>query len=344
MIQSGLVNRYLPIIGRLRNDLKEDKYCLVGLLNGTDVIFYQRQNREWVQIEKETIDLEDRFKRTPFPRHLMDIICNSCVVLIGVGSMGSRITMGLTRTGINHLKLVDPDIFSIENLFRHECDLTDIGRFKVEAVKERLLKINPLAKVETYPFDIFKDKKAKEEVFKGTNLVIATTDKVSVQLKVNDVCIRKNIPVLFAGCYSEARAGEILYVIPGETIICYECLRSRIQPEEKPKKYIYHDSEQEEYEGEPGLNSAINFISDVAEQYAVALLFRKEDCQMAKLINPKQNLIFISGALGKGFYWWKDTYCFSRPFEFVFPKMNGPCPDCEICQKMIPCKPKGLSE
>jgi tRNA A37 threonylcarbamoyladenosine dehydratase len=91
----------------------------------------------------------------------------------------------LVRAGIGKFKLIDPDTFEIENNSRHECNLHDIGRSKVKAVKEKILKINPFVKVEIYPFDVFKKSNSVlDKVFQNIDLVIATTDKTAVQLSV----------------------------------------------------------------------------------------------------------------------------------------------------------------
>jgi len=335
VLSIGKKNQFLPVIGKVKsNCLIPDGYDLSGTFKDGEIVFHYRENDQWLKAEKDIVDLSDSFKRTPFPQHLMEVLKRSLVVLFGLGSVGSRIALGLARSGIMNFRLIDPDVFAIENASRHECDLLDLGRFKVEAIKERILRVNPLAKVEVFPFDILEKRETvRKKTFINAHLVIATTDRKAVQLRVNYECYKRNLPALFAGCYDEARAGEILYVIPGETVICYECLRGGTKQQEKPREYDYSRArDSQDYEGEPGLNGAINLVSDVAEQYAIAMLLRKEDCEMAKLIDPKRNLLFIGGALGKGFCYLKDTYCFKKPFEFVFPVIKEPWKECGTCQ------------
>jgi molybdopterin/thiamine biosynthesis adenylyltransferase len=290
--------------------------------------FYNLENDGWVKTDFVAIDLGDMYRRTPFPGKLMKIIQESRVVMFGLGSMGSRIAVGLARSGIGNFKLVDPDVVSIENLSRHECDLTDLCRPKVVAIKEKIHKVNPGAKIVTYAYDIFKaEKEVRDEVFRNVDLVIATTDKKSVQLKVNEACFDNNTVGLFSGCYEEAKGGEVFYVIPGETKVCYECLRGGVQQPERLRKIDYSKAQStEDYEGEPGLNATINFVTDVAQQYAIALLLRKEDCEMAKTIEPQKNLLLIGGLLGQGYYF------FRKPFHFIQPVIKGPWKECGTCQ------------
>ena len=121
--------------------------------------------------------------------------------------------------------------------------------------------------------------------------------------------------------------------MPGITKICYECLRGGTRQQEKPRQYDYSTAQNhEDYKGEPGLNAAINVISDIAEQYAISILLRNEDCEAGRLIQPQYNILFIATGLGEGFYYLQNTHCFTKPFEVVYPVIKKPWKGCGICQ------------
>ncbi len=68
------------------------------------------------------------------------------VIVFGVGGVGSWCAECLVRTGIQQLTIVDADTVNITNVNRQLMATTEtIGRMKVEALKERLLTINPQA-------------------------------------------------------------------------------------------------------------------------------------------------------------------------------------------------------
>lgn len=71
------------------------------------------------------------------------------VIIFGVGGVGSWCAEGLVRSGIQHLTLVDSDRISLSNCNRQlmATSLT-VGQVKVEALRQRLLEINPEAEVE----------------------------------------------------------------------------------------------------------------------------------------------------------------------------------------------------
>ena len=72
------------------------------------------------------------------------------VILFGIGGVGSWCAEALVRTGLVHLTIVDGDTVQPSNLNRQlPATQATLGRPKVEALKERLLAINPEADIQT---------------------------------------------------------------------------------------------------------------------------------------------------------------------------------------------------
>lgn len=70
------------------------------------------------------------------------------VVLFGVGGVGSWAAECLVRTGLLHLTIVDADVVAASNLNRQLMALhSTLGQPKVEALRNRLLDINPEADI-----------------------------------------------------------------------------------------------------------------------------------------------------------------------------------------------------
>lgn len=73
------------------------------------------------------------------------------IAIFGIGGVGSFVLEGLVRAGIQNFILVDKDEVDITNLNRQIIAThTTIGKPKVEVAKQRVLDINPNAKVEIY--------------------------------------------------------------------------------------------------------------------------------------------------------------------------------------------------
>ena len=78
----------------------------------------------------------------------MDRIAQKRVIIFGVGGVGSWGAESLVRSGIRQLTIVDSDRVCITNINRQLMATTKtVGHVKVEALKERLLTINPQAEI-----------------------------------------------------------------------------------------------------------------------------------------------------------------------------------------------------
>lgn len=90
------------------------------------------------------------FKRTELllGDELMERMADIRVIIFGIGGVGSWCAESLVRTGIKHLTLVDSDRICITNVNRQVmATAKTIGQVKVEALKIRLLEINPSADI-----------------------------------------------------------------------------------------------------------------------------------------------------------------------------------------------------
>lgn len=90
------------------------------------------------------------FRRTELllGNNVMEKIYNTNVIIFGVGGVGSWCAESLVRSGIKHLTIVDSDRVCITNVNRQLlATMKTVGEVKVEALKERLLEINPKAEI-----------------------------------------------------------------------------------------------------------------------------------------------------------------------------------------------------
>jgi len=78
----------------------------------------------------------------------LEALSRTRVILFGVGGVGSWSAESLVRSGIGHLTLVDSDLICVTNINRQlQATTATIGQSKVEALRERLLTINPAAEI-----------------------------------------------------------------------------------------------------------------------------------------------------------------------------------------------------
>jgi len=61
----------------------------------------------------------------------------------GAGGLGSNVAVILVRTGFRHFEILDKDVVEASNLNRQNYTIADIGKPKVECLKQFLSSINP---------------------------------------------------------------------------------------------------------------------------------------------------------------------------------------------------------
>ena len=84
-------------------------------------------------------------------------ISSSKVFIVGAGGLGSPIADLLCRAGVGEIGIIDHDKVSLSNLNRQTLyNSSDINKFKVEILKQKLKKINPLVKVNVFKKKLIK--------------------------------------------------------------------------------------------------------------------------------------------------------------------------------------------
>lgn len=79
----------------------------------------------------------------------LDLLAKSKVIIFGIGGVGGYVAEALARSGVGEFMLVDHDTIAITNINRQIIALNStIGQHKVDVMKQRIIDINPSAKVE----------------------------------------------------------------------------------------------------------------------------------------------------------------------------------------------------
>ncbi|MFO8050225.1 MAG: sulfur carrier protein ThiS adenylyltransferase ThiF [Thermoplasmatota archaeon] len=126
------------------------------------------------------------------------LLKGSKVGIAGAGGLGSNIAVSLARTGIGGLLIVDFDRVERSNLNRQYYFEDQIGRPKVEALKENIKRIGYGTKVEV--MDIRLEKGSMHEPFKEMDVVVEALDSAQSKADlIKDVLKNLNdMPVVAA--------------------------------------------------------------------------------------------------------------------------------------------------
>lgn len=141
---------------------------------------------------------QNQFSRTELliGKPALEKLKNSTVVIFGLGGVGSFSFEALIRGGIGNLILVDDDTICLTNLNRQiHANHDTIGKYKVDVLKERALKINPNCKVKTYQTFV-KEDNIGEIIPIDTSYVIDAIDTVSSKIALIVWCKEHNIDII----------------------------------------------------------------------------------------------------------------------------------------------------
>ena len=81
----------------------------------------------------------------------------ACVAVCGLGGLGSNIAVSLARAGVGRLILIDFDRVDISNLNRQQYNISQLGMYKTEALKNTLLSFSPYSDITIHTVRITED-------------------------------------------------------------------------------------------------------------------------------------------------------------------------------------------
>ena len=130
--------------------------------------------------------METQFSRTErlLGKENMKRLSLARVCIFGIGGVGGYVAEALARSGVGHLDLVDNDVICLSNLNRQIIAThRNLGEYKVDAMKERILSINPDAEVVTHQCFYLPDTRAQFD-FTKYDYVVDAIDTVAGKISL----------------------------------------------------------------------------------------------------------------------------------------------------------------
>ena len=129
---------------------------------------------------------------------LRERFLNATVVVAGLGGVGSWAAEALARTGIGHLVIIDFDHISESNTNRQLHAIEgQFGKAKVEAMKERILQINP--EINLTACDEFLEPENLDRLIPANALVLDATDSVQTKIALSVWAVKNNRALVMCG-------------------------------------------------------------------------------------------------------------------------------------------------
>lgn len=211
------------------------------------------------------------------------------VFIAGLGSVGSQITLEISKIGVTHFDIMDHDRLEVANIARHAAGLSDVGRHKTNVMAEMIHEKNPYAEVcATKERISWSNIEIVRELVRKADVVVCAADEMQAKLIINRLCVEETTTCIFAGAFRRAYGGQILIVHPGLSP-CYQCFLTSI-PEQVRDVEISNRAQAEALaytdrpvEIEPGLANDIAPINNMVVKLIIQELLKGSQTSLRSL-------------------------------------------------------------
>ncbi len=149
-------------------------------------------------------------------------LLRSRVLVIGLGGLGSPVTLYLAASGVGHLVVVDYDLVDESNLQRQIVHPTAaIGRDKASSAAETLRALNPTIRITALNCNL-PEHELTDQV-RLADAVVDATDNFTTRFELNQVCVRERKP-LISGAVIRMEGQVTVFRPDRPGGACYRCL------------------------------------------------------------------------------------------------------------------------
>jgi len=176
-------------------------------------------------------------ERQRYSRHLLlgefgeegqERLKGGSVLIVGVGGLGSPVSLYLAAAGVGRIGLVDFDVVDLTNLQRQVLyGTSDVGRPKSEAAHERLSDLNPDIEIVTHEGAL--NSANALEILAGYDVIVDGTDNFPTRYLVNDACVLLGKPTVYGSIFRFEGQASVFDARRGP---CYRCLYPEPPPPE----------------------------------------------------------------------------------------------------------------
>ncbi len=335
MIRSGLACEELGAIVS-KNDTDSEKCgkdSLVGIWNGECLSFEYRG--EEYEIEQYSL-VQNIFSRNTGILE-SSIMRDKEVVILGCGSVGSLVALQLAKSGVGNFLLVDNDIVEYHNLCRHQCGISDVGKYKTDALKERILNINASARVtcEVSTVEMLRKEVFDEHCIKGKTIIVGCADNRSADVYANSIAVMYKVPFISIGFWERAFAGEIFYYLPEQNMPCYKCALGdggELSNRTNANRRIYtNEEDMSKVVFEPGIAADIDFVTTVGIKLILDILNRDSEGYTIRLLDSLQQYTLVCNT-NKRKIGGDMAEIFSYPLQVTTSLKVAHCIGCPPCE------------
>jgi molybdopterin/thiamine biosynthesis adenylyltransferase len=173
-------------------------------------------------LEELALRFDRQVRFAPFGREGQANLVSARVLVVGCGALGGVLAQTFFRAGVGELVLVDRDVVELSNLPRQvlfDERQARAGMPKALAARETLERLGGTSRVQAHVLHL--DARNLALVAEDVDLVLDGTDNLETRYLLNDFCVERGIPWVYAGVVGSA--GLVLPVLPGRSA-CLACV------------------------------------------------------------------------------------------------------------------------
>ncbi len=149
------------------------------------------------------------------------------VLVVGLGGLGSPVTLYLAAAGVGTLGLADADTVEVSNLQRQILHRTDdIGVEKVHSARAALNALNPEVELRTHPEGLTVQNAKK--LFAAYDMVADCTDNFAARFLANDAAVLGGVPLVHAGVSHYET--QLMLIDSARGTPCLRCVCPEVPP------------------------------------------------------------------------------------------------------------------
>lgn len=191
----------------------------------------------------------------------LDKLHSKRVAVFGIGGVGGYVCEALVRSGVGAFDLIDDDKVCLSNLNRQIIAThKTVGQYKVEVMRDRMLEINPDAKIRIHKC-FFLPENADDFPFSEYDYVVDAVDTVTAKIELIMRAQKEGVPVISAmGAGNKLDPGRFKVADIYDTSICP---LARVMRRELKKRNV--KSLKVVYSDEPPISLSENMLTNGTE-------------------------------------------------------------------------------
>lgn len=138
------------------------------------------------------------------------------IAIIGLGSVGSNLLYYLMKYPISSYCLIDPDLLTTDNVFRHKYGFDYLMKYKTEISENEILSKNPFVKTFTYEEDVCSLLIKHKEVLNSYDIIFTALGITRLEKHIINhlISVKSSNPIVLIWVEPYLASGQMIYLLP----------------------------------------------------------------------------------------------------------------------------------